>query len=111
MPLTDAKWARMEPLLPDRMPRRGGRWRDHRELIDAIAWKFQTGSQWVHLSEKYGNWRGVYNRRGCGPWTAPGSGFSLRSSRRPTRGGPWTSLFWSQHEEWDCDSDLYGTPS
>ncbi|MGW3494853.1 transposase [Streptomyces sp. NPDC001020] len=35
---------------------------DHREVIDAIAWKFQTGSQWVHLPEKYGNWRGVYNR-------------------------------------------------
>lgn len=31
-------------------------------MIDAIAWKFQTGSQWVHLPEKYGNWRGVYNR-------------------------------------------------
>nr|WTB33465.1 transposase [Streptomyces sp. NBC_00830] len=49
-------------MLPDRTPRRGGRWRDHREVIDAIAWKFQTGSQWVHLQEKYGNWRGVYNR-------------------------------------------------
>ncbi|MFE4960797.1 transposase [Streptomyces sp. NPDC056653] len=59
VPLTDAQWARIEPLLPDRTPRRGGRWRDHREVIDAIAWKFQTGSQWVHLPEKYGNWRGV----------------------------------------------------
>ncbi|GGV90106.1 hypothetical protein GCM10010228_77890 [Streptomyces massasporeus] len=29
---------------------------------DAIAWKFQTGSQWVHLPEKLGNWREVYNR-------------------------------------------------
>ncbi|WP_435805385.1 IS5 family transposase [Streptomyces hirsutus] len=62
MPLTDAQWARIEPLLPDRTPRRGGRRRDHREVIDAIAWKFQTGSQGVHLPEKYGNWRGVYNR-------------------------------------------------
>jgi transposase len=62
VPLSDAQWARIEPLLPDRTPRRGGRWRDHREVIDAIAWKFQTGSQWVHLPEKYGNWRGVYNR-------------------------------------------------
>ncbi|MFD0369802.1 IS5 family transposase [Streptomyces sp. NPDC127114] len=62
MPLTDAPWARIEPLLPDRTPRRGGRWRDHREVIDAIAWNFQTGSQWVHLPETYGNWRGVYNR-------------------------------------------------
>ncbi|WP_405886524.1 MULTISPECIES: transposase [unclassified Streptomyces] len=43
-------------------PKRGGRWRDHREVIDAIAFKFQTGTQWVHLPEKYGNWRGVYNR-------------------------------------------------
>ncbi|MET9862701.1 IS5 family transposase [Streptomyces smyrnaeus] len=62
VPLTDAQWARIEPLLPDRTPRRGGRWRDHREVIDAIAYRFQTGTQWVHLPEKYGNWRGVYNR-------------------------------------------------
>ena len=25
-------------------------------MIDAIAFKFQTGTQWVHLPEKYGNW-------------------------------------------------------
>ncbi len=31
-------------------------------MIDAIAGKFQTGSQWVHLPEKCGNWSGVYNR-------------------------------------------------
>ncbi|MYW15674.1 IS5 family transposase [Streptomyces sp. SID2955] len=62
MPLTDAQWARIEPSLPDRKPKRGGRWRDHREVIDAIAFKFRTGTQWVHLPEKYGNWRGVYNR-------------------------------------------------
>ncbi|MEU8720682.1 IS5 family transposase [Streptomyces antimycoticus] len=62
VPLTDAQWARIEPLLPDRTPKRGGRWRDHRKLIDAIAYKFQTGTPWVHLPEKYGNWRGVYNR-------------------------------------------------
>nr|WP_310437227.1 IS5 family transposase [Streptomyces sp. 3330] len=62
VPLTDTQWARVEPLLPDRTPKRGGRWRDHRQVIDAIAFKFQTGAQWVHLPERYGNWRGVYNR-------------------------------------------------
>ncbi|MFC9932298.1 IS5 family transposase [Streptomyces sp. NPDC127190] len=62
MPLTDVQWARVEPLLPDRTPKPGGRWRDHHEVIDAIAFKFQTGTQWVHLPEKYGNWQGVYNR-------------------------------------------------
>lgn len=49
-------------MLPDRTPKRVGRLRDHREVIDAITFKFQTGTQWVHLPEKYGNWRDVYNR-------------------------------------------------
>lgn len=31
-------------------------------MIDAIAWKFQTGSQWIHLPEKYGSWKGAYTR-------------------------------------------------
>ncbi|MFI1177646.1 transposase [Streptomyces melanogenes] len=62
MPLTDGQWARIEPLLPGHTPKRGGRWRDHREVIDAIAFKFQTGTQRVHLPDKYGNWRGVYDR-------------------------------------------------
>ncbi|WP_413253244.1 transposase [Streptomyces caniferus] len=43
----DAQWAGIEPLLPDRRPKRGGRWRNHRDVFDGTAWKFQTGSQWV----------------------------------------------------------------
>lgn len=61
VPLTDVQWARVEPLLPDRMPS-GVDGRDHREVIDAIAFTFRTGTQWVHLPEKDGNWRGVCNR-------------------------------------------------
>lgn len=61
VPLTDAHWARIEPLLPDRTPKRGGQWRDHR-AGNAIVWKCQTESQWVHLPEKYGNWREIYNQ-------------------------------------------------
>jgi transposase len=62
VPLTDAQWARIEPLLPDRTPKRGGRWREHCQVIDAIAWKFQTGSQWIQLPREYGSWKGVYTR-------------------------------------------------
>ncbi|SFC91577.1 Putative transposase of IS4/5 family [Streptomyces aidingensis] len=40
-------------------------------MIDAIAHKFQTGTQWVRLPEKYGNWRGVYNRLRM--WAADGT--------------------------------------
>jgi transposase len=57
--LTDAQWARIEPLLPARTPKRGGRWRDHRQVIDAIAWKFRTGAQWAHLPTEYGSWKGL----------------------------------------------------
>lgn len=41
-------------------------------MIDAIAWKFQTSSQGVHLPEKYGNWRGVNNRLRM--WAVDGTG-------------------------------------
>ncbi|MFJ9417742.1 IS5 family transposase [Streptomyces sp. NPDC101227] len=89
MPLTDAQWARIEPLLPDRRLKRGGRWRDHREVIDAIVWKFQTGSQWVHLPEEYGNWRGVYNRLRM--WAADGT---------------WERVFTALMAQADADEDL-----
>ncbi|WP_435647228.1 transposase [Kitasatospora purpeofusca] len=59
---TTARWARTEPLSPDRTPRRSRRWRDHREVIDAIARKLRTGSQWAHQPEQYGSWKGVHTR-------------------------------------------------
>ncbi|GGZ36476.1 DDE transposase [Streptomyces inusitatus] len=62
MSLTDAQWARIEPLLPDRTPRRGGRWRDHREVIDAIAFKYRTGTPWMDLPERFGSWKGACSR-------------------------------------------------
>ncbi|MFE2275598.1 IS5 family transposase [Streptomyces lavendulae] len=60
--LTDVQWARSEPLLPDRTPRRGGRWRDHRQVINAIAWKYRTGSPWEALPSELGSWKGACNR-------------------------------------------------
>ncbi|QEV30992.1 hypothetical protein CP977_01360 [Streptomyces cinereoruber] len=41
--LTDVRWARIEPLLPDRTPRRSVRRRDHRRVIDAIVFEYRTG--------------------------------------------------------------------
>lgn len=89
MSLTDAQWARIEPLLPDRSRKRGGRWRDHRQVIDAIAFKFQTGSQWVHLPERYGNGWGVYNRLRM--WAVDGT---------------WERVFTALMAQADVDEDL-----
>ncbi|MFE5512451.1 transposase [Streptomyces sp. NPDC056529] len=57
---TDARRARIEPLLPDRTPRRGGRWRDHRQVIDTAARKHRTGSPRMDLPAEFGSWKGAY---------------------------------------------------
>ncbi|AJT69916.1 hypothetical protein T261_8323 [Streptomyces lydicus] len=63
-------------------------------MIDAIAWKFQTGSQWVHLPEKYGNWKGAYNRLRM--WAADGT---------------WEWVFTALMSQADADEDLEWTVS
>ncbi|MFB8400744.1 IS5 family transposase [Streptomyces sp. NPDC055912] len=63
--------ARIEPLLPDRTPKRGGRWRDHRQVIDAIAFKYRTGTPWMDLPEHFGSWKGAHNR--LRKWAADGT--------------------------------------
>ncbi|WP_425579924.1 transposase [Streptomyces hyderabadensis] len=40
--------------------------RDRRHRLEV-----STGAQWVQLPEKYGNWRGVYNR--LRTWSADGT--------------------------------------
>jgi transposase len=70
--ISDETWAWLESLLPDRAPRRGGRWRDHRLLIEAIAWKYRTGSPWRDLpTERFGPWQTAYERHNR--WSADGT--------------------------------------
>lgn len=69
--LSDEAWAWLEPLLPDRTPRRGGRWRDHRQVIEAVAWKYRTGSPWREVPERFGPWQTVYERHQR--WSADGT--------------------------------------
>src|ERR671920_112004 len=59
--LTDAAWARIEPLLPARGGR-GRQWRDHRQVLNGILWKLRTGAPWRDLPERYGPWRTCYDR-------------------------------------------------
>jgi transposase len=59
--LTDTAWAQLAPLLP-RNQRRGGRWCDHRRVINGILWKLRTGAPWRDLPERYGPWQTCYDR-------------------------------------------------
>jgi putative transposase len=69
--ISDEAWAWLEPRLPDQTPRRGGRWRDHRQVIEAIAWKFRTGSPWREVPERLGPWQTAYERHNR--WSADGT--------------------------------------
>lgn len=40
--LTDEEYAKVASLLPDMTPRRGGRWRDHRQVINGILFRVRT---------------------------------------------------------------------
>jgi transposase len=68
--LSDAEWARLEPLLP-RHPRQGHRWNDHRLVINGIFFRTRTGCPWRDLPERFGNWKTVYNRHRR--WSADGT--------------------------------------
>ncbi len=68
--VTDQAWARIEPLLPAH-GRRGGRWRDHRQVLNAILWKLRTGAPWRDLPERYGPWKTAHER--LRRWTADGT--------------------------------------
>jgi transposase len=59
--LSDAQWALLASVLPQN-GRRGGQWRSHRQLLNAMFWRLNTGASWRDLPERYGPWETVYYR-------------------------------------------------
>ena len=62
--LTDATWERIQALLPPENDpnRRGGRYKDHRLVLNGILWVLRTGAPWRDLPERYGPWQTCYAR-------------------------------------------------
>ena len=59
--LTDAQWARLEPLLPaPKRPGRPSKW-TKRQLIDGIRWRIRVGAPWRDLPDCYGSWAAAYS--------------------------------------------------
>lgn len=69
--LSDQAWELIKPLLPSSEGLRGGRWRDHRVVIEAIAWRYRTGSPWRDLPECFGPWQTAWKR--LDRWTRDGT--------------------------------------
>jgi transposase len=60
--ISDAGWARIEPLLPSSDGQRGRPFRDHRQVIEGIAFRLRTGLAWRDLPSEFGPWQTVWKR-------------------------------------------------
>lgn len=56
------QWREIEALLPKPRGRRGRPWRDHKQVIEGILWKLETGAPWRDLPRQYGPWQTAYDR-------------------------------------------------
>ncbi|MFJ4633946.1 IS5 family transposase [Streptomyces sp. NPDC088847] len=74
--LTNAEWERLESFLP-LGGARGGRWSDHRRVINGVLYRVRTGVQWRDLPERFGPWETVYKRHRR--WSADGTWLMLLS--------------------------------
>ena len=58
--LTDAQWARLQPLLPPQRPAKGSKGgrpaEDQRRIINGMLWIDRTGAPWRDLPELFGKW-------------------------------------------------------
>lgn len=70
--LTDAQWAKLEPLLPKPKPTGQPRTVDRREMLDAIIYLLKSGCTWRLLPHDFPHWKTVYNyfraRKQDGTW-------------------------------------------
>jgi transposase len=59
---TDDHWARVEPLLPSSDGQRGRPFRNHRQVVEGIAYWYRCGIAWRDLPEQFGPWQTVWKR-------------------------------------------------
>lgn len=55
--ISDAVWAKMEPLIPT-----GGGSNDNRLFVDAVVYVAKTGIPWRDLPPHFGNWNSIFAR-------------------------------------------------
>jgi transposase len=80
--LTDQEWERLAPLLPSMAPQRGGRWREHRQVLNGILWRIDNGAEWDQIPERYGPAKTCYDR--FARWEQDGT-WARRASHPPVR--------------------------
>lgn len=87
--ISDAAWERVEGLLPVSTGKRGGQYRDHRVVVEAIVWRYRTGAPWRDLPERFGPWQTAWKRHAT--WA---------------RDGTWHRIWEALQAQADAASDL-----
>ena len=60
--LQDWQWDLISDLFPSNEGKDGGRWRDHRTILDGMFNVLHTGCPWRDMPPRYGPWQTVYHR-------------------------------------------------
>ena len=60
--LTDAQWERIVPLLPSSDGKRSRPFRDHRQVIEGIVFRYRAGIPWRDLPAQFGPFQTVWKR-------------------------------------------------
>src|SRR5829696_619714 len=72
-------------------PQRGGRWRDHRQVLNGILFRTRTGVPWRDVPERYGPWETLYKR--FARWQPDGTWARIEAAlRTPGRWGRGAGL-------------------
>ena len=58
--VSDEQWELLKALFPKQ--RRGGRWLDHRTVLNGMLWILRSGAPWRDLPPRYGKWQSVNHR-------------------------------------------------
>ena len=78
--LTDARWKKIEQLLPGKESDPGCTAKDKRVFVEAVLWVTRTGSPWRDLPGELGNWHTTYVRfarwRDTGVWDRVANAFA-----------------------------------
>jgi putative transposase len=60
--ISDDLWEVLAEVMPTSCPRRGRPWNDHRVTLEAICWRFRTGSPWRDIPDEFGAWQSIWER-------------------------------------------------
>ncbi len=60
--LTDDQWERIAELLPSSEGCVGRPFRNHRQVVEGIVYRYRTGVAWRDLPAEFGPWQTVWKR-------------------------------------------------